>query len=120
MQRKKLLDYEDLNDQPFLLLEHGGKNGGIRIAGEKPRTSQYPFYHMGRLRHHVNGGAGTGDRSASRYDPETDSIPDRDPIHSGIQYFREIGLAMKDRTKLTPATRKFIEYLTINERLERL
>ena len=35
---------------------------------------------MGRLCHHVNGGAGTGDRSASRYDPETDSIPDRDPI----------------------------------------
>lgn len=35
-------------------------------------------------------------------------------------YFREIGLVMKDRTRLTPATRKFIEYLTINERLERL
>ena len=35
---------------------------------------------MGRLCHHGNGGAGTGDRRASRYDPETDSIPDRDPI----------------------------------------
>lgn len=26
-------------------------------------------------------------------------------------YYREIGLAMKDRTKLSPATQMFIEYL---------
>ena len=34
----------------------------------------------GRLCHYVNGGAGTGSGSASGYDPETNSIPDRDPI----------------------------------------
>ena len=33
-------------------------------------------------------------------------------------YFREIGLAMKDRTKLTPATRKFIEYLINYQKAE--
>lgn len=39
-------------------------------------------------------------------------IPYRIAVRSfRTPYYREIGLAMKDRTKLTPETQMFIEYL---------
>ena len=103
---KKLLDYEDLNDQSFLLLEHGGKTEVSELL-----EKNHAIMSM------VERGLGIG--------VLPDMILKRIPYQIAIRsfrnpYFREIGLVMKDRTKLTPATRKFIEYLTINERLERL
>ena len=47
-----------------------------------------------------------------------DMILQRIPYHMEIRsltvpYYREIGLAMKKQDRLTPAARKFIEYLSI-------
>lgn len=116
---KKLLDYEDLNDQPFLLLEHGGKTEVSELleknhAHPNIRFTTWEDYAIMSM---VERGLGIG--------VLPDMILKRIPYQIAIRsfrnpYFREIGLVMKDRTKLTPATRKFIEYLTINERLERL
>ena len=116
---KKLLDYEDLNDQSFLLLEHGGKTEVSELleknyAHPNIRFTTWEDYAIMSM---VERGLGVG--------VLPDMILKRIPYQIAIRsfrnpYFREIGLVMKDRTKLTPATRKFIEYLTINERLERL
>ena len=116
---KKLLDYEDLNDQSFLLLEHGGKTEVSELleknhAHPNIRFTTWEDYAIMSM---VERGLGVG--------VLPDMILRRIPYQIAIRsfrnpYFREIGLVMKDRTKLTPATRKFIEYLTINERLERL
>ena len=116
---KKLLDYEDLNDQSFLLLEHGGKTEVSELleknhAHPNIRFTTWEDYAIMSM---VERGLGIG--------VLPDMILKRIPYQIAIRsfrnpYFREIGLVMKDRTKLTPATRKFIEYLTINERLERL
>ena len=43
-------------------------------------------------------------------------IPYRIEIRSlKVPYYREIGLAMKNGRRLTPATQKFIEYLKYRE-----
>jgi len=60
--QKNVVPIEDLNDQPFLLLEHGGRT-------------------------------------------EVSEILEKRGVHP------KICLAMKDRNRLMPATRKFIEYL---------
>ncbi len=110
---KKFLDYEDLNDQPFLLLEHGGKTEVSELleknhAHPNIRFTTWEDYAIMAM---VERGLGIGVL------PEM--ILKRVPYQIAVRsfknpYFREIGLAMKDRTKLTPATRKFIEYLTVN------
>ena len=110
---KKFLDYEDLNDQPFLLLEHGGKTEVSELleknhAHPNIRFTTWEDYAIMAM---VEQGLGIGVL------PEM--ILKRVPYQIAVRsfknpYFREIGLAMKDRTKLTPATRKFIEYLTVN------
>lgn len=111
--KKELLDYEDLNDQPFLLLEHGGKTEVSELleknhAHPNIRFTTWEDYAIMAM---VERGLGIGVL------PEM--ILKRIPYQIAVRsfknpYFREIGLAMKDRRKLTPATRKFIEYLTIN------
>ena len=110
---KKFLDYEDLNDQPFLLLEHGGKTEVSELleknhAHPNIRFTTWEDYAIMAM---VERGLGIGVL------PEM--ILKRVPYQIAVRsfknpYFREIGLAMKDRTKLTPATQKFIEYLTVN------
>lgn len=111
--RKGLLEYKDLDDQPFLLLEHGGKTEVSELleknhAHPNIRFTTWEDYAIMAM---VERGLGIGVL------PEM--ILKRIPYQIAVRsfknpYFREIGLAMKDRTKLTPATRKFIEYLTIN------
>ena len=111
--KKELLDYEDLNEQPFLLLEHGGKTEVSELleknhAHPNIRFTTWEDYAIMAM---VERGLGIGVL------PEM--ILKRIPYQIAVRsfknsYFREIGLAMKDRRKLTPATRKFIEYLTIN------
>ena len=110
---KKFLDYEDLNDQPFLLLEHGGKTEVSELleknhAHPNIRFTTWEDYAIMAM---VEQGLGIGVL------PEM--ILKRVPYQIAVRsfknpYFREIGLAMKDRSKLTPATRKFIEYLIMN------
>ena len=107
---KELLDYEDLNDQPFLLLEHGGKTEVSELLEENHAHPNIRFttWEDYAIMSMVERGLGIG--------VLPDMILKRIPYQIAIRsfknpYFREIGLAMKDRTKLTPATGKFIEYL---------
>ncbi len=107
---KTVIPIEDLNDQPFLLLEHGGKTEVSNLLeknGVHPRicfTTWEDFSIMAM----VEKGMGIGIL------PEL--ILQRIPYQLEIRplevpYYREICLAMKDRNRLMPATRKFIEYL---------
>lgn len=108
--KKERLDYEDLNDQPFLLLERGGKTEVSELleknhAHPNIRFTTWEDYAIMAM---VEKGLGIGVL------PEM--ILKRIPYQIAIRsfkklYYREIGLAMKDRTKLTPASWKFIEYL---------
>ena len=108
--KKELLDYEDLNDQPFLLLERGGKTEVSKLleknhAHPNIRFTTWEDYAIMAM---VEKGLGIGVL------PEM--ILKRIPYQIVIRsfknpYFREIGLAIKDRTKLSPASWKFIEYL---------
>ena len=107
---KEKLDYQDLNDQPFLLLERGGKTEVSELletndAHPNIRFITWEDYAIMAM---VERGLGIGVL------PEM--ILKRIPYQIAIRsfrnpYFREIALAMKDRTKLTPATEKFVEYL---------
>lgn len=108
--KKALLDYEDLNDQPFLLLERGGKTEVSELleknhAHPNIRFTTWEDYAIMAM---VEKGLGIGVL------PEMilKRIPYQIEIRSFKKpYYREIGLVMKDRTKLNPASWKFIEYL---------
>ncbi len=107
---KEFLDYEDLNGQPFLLLEHGGKTEVSELleknhAHPNIRFTTWEDYAIMAM---VEQGLGIGvlpEMILKRIPYQIEVRPFRNP------YFREIGLAVKNRTKLTLATEKFIEYL---------
>jgi len=108
--QKDFLDYKDLNEQPFLLLEHGGKTEVTELlethnVHPNIRFTTWEDYAIMSM---VEKGLGIGIL------PEM--ILKRIPYQIAIRpfqtpYFREIALAMKDRTKITPAVKLFIEYL---------
>lgn len=108
--RKEILDYKDLNEQPFLLLEHGGKTEVSELLEKHDvhpniRFTTWEDYAIMSM---VEKGLGIGIL------PEM--ILKRIPYRVTIRpfqtpYFREIVLAMKDRKKLNLAAQKFTEYL---------
>ena len=108
--QKEILDYKDLNEQPFLLLEHGGKTEVSELLEKHNvhpniRFTTWEDYAIMAM---VEKGLGIGIL------PEM--ILKRIPYQIAIRsfrtpYFREIVLAMKNRKKMTPAVEKFIEYL---------
>lgn len=108
--KKELLDYKDLNHQPFLLLEHGGKTEVSELLEKNDvhpniRFTTWEDYAIMSM---VERGLGIGVL------PEM--ILKRIPYQIAIRsfkkpYFREIALVMKDRHKLAPAAKKFTEYL---------
>ena len=108
--QKELLDYEDLDNQPFLLLEHGGKTEVSELLEKNNvhpniRFTTWEDYAIMSM---VEKGLGIGVL------PEM--ILKRIPYRIAIRpfrapYYREIVLAMKDRNKLTLAAQKFTEYL---------
>ena len=108
--KKEVLDYEDLNDQPFLLLEHGGKTEVSELLEKNHvhpnvRFTTWEDYAIMAM---VEKGLGIGvlpEMILKRISYQIEIRSFKSP------YYREIGLAMKDRTKLTPAAWKFIEYL---------
>ena len=114
--KKDLLDYEDLNDQPFLLLERGGKTEVSELleknhAHPNIRFTTWEDYAIMAM---VEKELGIGML------PEMilKCIPYQIAIRSFRNpYYREIGLAMKDRTKLSPASWKFIEYMSPKQTL---
>ena len=108
--QKKLLEYSDLNDQPFLLLEHGGKTEVSDLLERyhvRPniRFTTWEDYAIMSM---VEKGLGIG--------VLPDLILRRIPYQIAIRsfqtpYFGEIVLAMKDRKHMPPAVKKFTEYL---------
>ena len=114
---KDVIPIADLNGEPFLLLEHGGKTevsdllNAYHVAPDIRFTTWEDFAIMAM----VEKGMGVGilpDLILRR-------VPYRLEVRSLEEpYYRSIGLAMKDRNHLTPAVRKFIEYLPFRENPE--
>lgn len=108
--QKEKIDIHDLENQPFLLLEHGGKTEVSELL-EKNHVHpdiRFTTWEDFAIMAMAEKGLGIGilpDMILKR-------IPYRLEIRSlKVPYYREIGLAMKNRNRLTPATQKFIEYL---------
>ena len=108
------IDPHALDGQPFLLLEHGGKTEvsdlltrfGIHPNVRFTTWEDYAILSM------VEKGLGIGilpQMILQRIPYEVEVRPLSTP------YYREIGLAMKDRARLSPAAKKFLEYLSFRE-----
>ena len=106
-----------LDGQPFLLLEHGGKTEvsdlltrfGIHPNVRFTTWEDYAILSM------VEKGLGIGilpQMILQRIPYEVEVRPLSTP------YYREIGLAMKDRARLSPAAKKFLEYLPLREKAD--
>lgn len=108
--QKAVLDYKDLNEQPFLLLEHGGKTEVSELLENynvhpNIRFTTWEDYAIMSM---VEKGLGIGilpEMILKRIPYKIAIRPFRTP------YFREIALAVKDRARMTPAVKKFTEYL---------
>ncbi len=107
---KRAVGPEDLDGQPFLLLEHGGKTEvsdlleQCRVHPDIRFTTWEDFAIMAM----VEKGMGLSilpDLILQRIPYDIEIRPLQTP------YYRQIGLAMKDRKQVTPAVQKFIEYL---------
>ena len=112
--QKETIGMDDLNDQPFLLLEHGGKTEvsdlleRFHVHPDIRFTTWEDFAIMAM----AEKGLGIGILP--------DMILRRTPYKIAIRplqepYYRKIGLALKDRERITPALKKFIEYLPFRE-----
>lgn len=107
------IDISQLQDQPFLLLEHGGKTEVtdlLRRANVQPDI-RFTTWEDFAIMAMVEKGLGIGILPAL--------ILQNIPYDLAIRplskpYFRDIGLAVKDRRKISPATQMFIEYLQDN------
>lgn len=100
----------ELNDQPFLLLEHGGKTEVSELLEQNQVHPKIRFttWEDFAIMSMVEKGLGIGilpDMILQRipYEIEVRSLE--------VPYYREIGLAVKNRKRLTPAMQKFMEYL---------
>ena len=111
---KETIGINDLNNQPFLLLEHGGKTEVTELLNACHVTPDIRFttWEDFAIMAMPEKGLGIGilpDLILRR-------VPYRIEIRSLAEpYYRSVGLAMKDSDHLTPAVRKFIEYLPFRE-----
>ncbi len=113
--QKETIAAADLDGLPFLLLEHGGKTEVSdllerdRIRPEIRFTTWEDFAILAM----VEKGLGV----SILPDLILQRIPYRVEIRALQRpYFRPIGLAMKDRRSISPALRRFMEYLPFRER----
>ncbi len=112
--KKEKILMSDLNDQPFLLLEHGGKTevSDLLSASHVTPDIRFTTWEDFAIMAMVEKGMGIGILP--------DLILRRVPYSIEIRslaepYYRTIGLAMKNREHLTSAAVKFIEYLPFRE-----
>ncbi len=107
---QKEIDIHQLEGQPFLLLEHGGRTEVSELL-EKSRVHpkiRFTTWEDYAIMAMAEKGLGIGIL------PEL--ILQRIPYEIEIRrlkepYYRDIGIAVKDRTRLSPAMEKFMEYL---------
>ncbi len=107
---KDIIDIEELQGLPFLLLEHGGKTEvsmlleRFHVQPDIRFTTWEDFAIMAM----VEKGMGVSilpDMILQRIPYQVEIRPLQEP------YYRPIGLAVKNQKHLTPAVKKFIDYL---------
>ena len=108
------IDIHQLEDQPFLLLEHGGKTEVSDLLEKSQVHPQIRFttWEDYAIMAMVEKGLGIGIL------PELilKKIPYEIKVRRLMEpYYREIGIAVKDRTRMSPATEKFMEYLVYRD-----
>lgn len=109
---------EDLNGLPFLLLEHGGKTEAsdlLERSHVKPDI-RFTTWEDFAIMAMVEKGMGVSilpDMILQRIPYQVEIRPLQNP------YYRAIGLAIKNPRQLTPAVKKFIEYLPFRANAER-
>ena len=109
------IDPRALDGQPFLLLEHGGKTEVSDLLarfGVHPNV-RFTTWEDYAILSMVEKGLGVGvlpQMILQRIPYEVEVRPLTTP------YYREIGLAMKDPARLSPAAKKFLEYLPLREK----
>ena len=111
---KETIGVNDLNGQPFLLLEHGGKTEVTELLNACHVTPDIRFTTWEDFAIMAMAEKGLG--ISILPDLILRRVPYRIEIRSLAEpYYRSVGLAMKDSDHLTPAVRKFIEYLPFRE-----
>ena len=114
---KETVAIEELNGLPFLLLEHGGKTEvsdlleRSRVQPDVRFTTWEDFAIMAM----VERGMGISilpDMILRRIPYQLEIRPLQKP------YYRSIGLAVKNRSHITPAVKKFIDYLPFRTNME--
>ena len=108
------VDIHQLEDQPFLLLEHGGKTEVSDLLEKSQVHPQIRFttWEDYAIMAMVEKGLGIGIL------PELilKKIPYEIEVRRLTEpYYREIGIAVKDRTRMSQATEKFMEYLVYRD-----
>lgn len=105
------IDIKKLNSEPFLLLEHGGKTEVSNLLDKydvKPNI-KFTTWEDFAIMAMVEKGLGVSILPSLILENIPYDIEIR-PLK--IPFYRDIGIAMKDKKRLTPAAKKFIEYLT--------
>ena len=114
---KETVSITDLDGQPFLLLEHGGKTEVSDLLNASHVTPDIRFttWEDFAVMAMVERGLGIGilpDLILRRIPYRIEIRPLEKP------YYRTIGLALKNRNHLSPAVQKFIAYLPFRESAE--
>lgn len=112
--QQEAVDIRALNALPFLLLEHGGKAEVSDLLEQSQVRPDIRFttWEDVAIMAMVERGMGVGilpDVILRRIPYRLEVRPLKEP------YYRSIGLAMKRAAHLTPAARKFIDYLLFRE-----
>lgn len=114
---KETVSIHDLNDQLFLLLEHGGKTEVSDLLERhhvRPRI-RFTTWEDFAIMAMVEKGMGI----SILPDLILKRVPYRIEIRSLAEpYYRSIGLAMKSRKHVTPAVEKFMKYLPFRQATE--
>ena len=105
---------EALNGLPFLLLEHGGKT---EVSDLLERAHVRPVYDVGGFCDHGYGRTRARRRDPAGSDPAAHPLPHRDPP-AGKPLLPPDRPRRQPPSHLTPAVRKFIEYLPFREAAE--
>ena len=111
---KEKIEMTDLDGQPFLLLEHGGKTEVSDLLDARHVTTDIRFttWEDFAIMAMAEKGLGIGilpDLILRRVPYRIEIRPLAEP------YYRTVGLAMKNREHLTPAVERFMEYLPFRE-----
>ena len=107
---KETVDIEDMSGLPFLLLEHGGKTevSDLLERSHVQPDIRFTTWEDFAIMAMVERGMGVSilpDMILRRIPYQVEIRPLSEP------YYRSIGLAVKNKKHITPAVKRFIDYL---------